>query len=521
MSLRIRGRFSFTRLGVCKIGDGFEAPAKRTVSLLGPDQWVFLNVLGNLNDLGWQDEKRSRLWRYNQHYFDDLNAYNATERAKWHKDLIEKWVNENPFAVGVGWEPYPTSVRIVNWIKWSYQNNQLPPKFVCSLTRQAQWLERNIEWHLLGNHLFTNAKALVFVGLFFEGEVADRWLNKGMKIIKDQIDEQILTDGGHFELSTMYHALALEDFLDLINLCQLKSSRLSSDHRKQLLHWRLVATKMTNWLKVMSFPDGKISFFNDSAFNVAPSNRELIDYACRCGIDDPKIQKGMHYLTKSGYVRLENDESILIADLANISASYIPGHSHADTLTFEFFCKGSRVIVNSGTSEYGLGETRLMERGTSSHNTVCVNGLDSSEVWSGFRVGARARIVSREVEKRDDDFYVMGAHDGYVKTSSGLIHKREFFLKNNTLKIRDVMSHGCDAVANFHIHPGLRIIQIDDISGLLIKNNDEKFHWKVLGADMVLVEKTKWSPEFGHKVNNYKILAYFSQKKCEFELNWN
>ena len=64
---------------------------------------------------------------------------------------------------------------------------------------QARWLARRVEWHLLANHLFVNAKALVFAGLFFEGPEADRWLSTGISILREEIDEQILPDGAQFE----------------------------------------------------------------------------------------------------------------------------------------------------------------------------------------------------------------------------------------------------------------------------------------------------------------------------------
>ena len=67
-------------------------------------------------------------------------------------------------------------------------------------------------------HLFANAKALVFAGLFFEGNEGRKWLNTGLKILEKELREQILEDGGQFELSPMYHALAVEDLLDLINI---------------------------------------------------------------------------------------------------------------------------------------------------------------------------------------------------------------------------------------------------------------------------------------------------------------
>jgi hypothetical protein len=194
------------------------APARRKPSLAGPRKFCILNVDGSLDEIGWDGPEREKLWRYNQHYFDDLNALNAGDRSGWHLDLLSDWVAGYPPAIGNGWEPYPTSLRIVNWIKWSRAGNLLPKPCIESLAVQARWLTRRLEVHLLGNHLFANAKALVFAGLFFEGEEAAGWLSQGLNVLSRQMPEQILADGGQFERSPMYHALALEDVLDLCNV---------------------------------------------------------------------------------------------------------------------------------------------------------------------------------------------------------------------------------------------------------------------------------------------------------------
>ena len=77
-------------------------------------------------------------------------------------------MEENPPAWEPGWEPYPTSLRIVNWIKWDLGGNGLSRETEHSLAIQARWLGKNLETYLLGNHLFANAKALVFAGAFFQ-----------------------------------------------------------------------------------------------------------------------------------------------------------------------------------------------------------------------------------------------------------------------------------------------------------------------------------------------------------------
>ena len=264
------------------------------------------------------------------------------ERRRWHLALLLRWVDENPPGVGNGWEPYPTSLRIVNWIKWALAQGSraLSPECQHSLAIQARWLRRRLEYHLLGNHLFANAKALVFAGAFFvglegvAGAVAREpasWLALGQRLLRRELAEQIVPDGGHFERSPMYHALLLEDVLDLINLAgaypglfavagtgaevmdgTVAAARVDAvTGTVAVAHWRATATAMLRWLAAMTHPD-----------------------------------------------------------VALIGPDYLPGHAHADTLSFELSLFGQRVIVNGGTSRYGSGPERLAERGTAAHSTV-------------------------------------------------------------------------------------------------------------------------------------------------------
>lgn len=495
--------------------------ARKRQSIVAQFDWVLLNEEGKLDEVGWQDDTRSKLWRYNQHYFDDLNAFNSSDRLKWHQSLIDVWIRDNPPVEGVGWEPYPTSLRIVNWVKWVTAYGSLSVQAEESLVLQARWLAGRLEWHLLGNHLFVNAKALIFAGIYFDSLEANRWLNLGFNILAKQVPEQILSDGAQFELSPMYHALAIEDFLDLINICEINAHRISSNHRLKINEWRQLVSKMLHWLGCMSHPDNKISFFNDAAFGIAPSNTELFDYAERLGILKNEPAVGLTHLKESGYVRLQTTNAVLIADLASIGPDYLPGHAHADTLSFELSIFGKRIFVNSGTSEYGAGAERQRQRGTLAHNTVCVEQKDSSEVWSGFRVGSRAKVTDKFVVSNGSDMYISGAHDGYKRINADLIHSRSFKLKENTLKIKDNLSLPFNAEVRYYCHPDLLIRKDGNSSGFITTDDGLMLRWYFVGAYRVEIIECTWHPEFGKLVPSKCLIAHFKNENCEFNLDWN
>lgn len=482
------------------LSGSWQRPAERQPSLTGPGNFRFLNEPGSLLANGWDDQAKAKLWRYNQHYFDDLNAQEARMRADWHPVLVANWIETNPPGAGTGWEPYPTSLRLVNWVKWALAGNALGGDALNSLAVQARWLTRRMEYHLLGNHIFANAKALVFVGLFFAGDEAQGWLERGCKIIEREIPEQILEDGGQFELSPMYHALALEDMLDLVNIAQ------AFGQEPLAASWRGHVPSMLRWLQAMTHDDDELAFFNDSAMAIAPSNAQLREYASRLDIPAPEPLPSLTYLKASGYVRMAADPFILQADLARIGPDYLPGHAHADTLSFELSYAGHRVFVNSGTSEYGTGPERLRQRGTAAHNTVIVEGLDSSEVWSGFRVGRRARPNAISVGANPCGWqYVQATHDGYIYLPGRPVVCRRFELNKRCLCITDTISTNAQAEARFHLHPLVSVTSMTSDSVVLAIPGGRQLRLQAEGGPLRLEEST-WHPEFGVSIPNHCLI---------------
>lgn len=475
------------------------SPAARRPSLVGLQRFSFLGIEGELDQLGWVGADAEKLWRYNQHYFDDLNAQDACSRRAWHTELIARWLAENPPSKGDGWEPYPTSLRIGNWIKASASGFDLSPTAWQSLAVQTRWLVRRLEWHLLGNHLFVNAKALVLAGLIFDGVEARRWLLQGLAVLRKQLPEQILSDGGHFERSPMYHALALEDLLDLINAA--RASQVA-EVENEISSWCDVATKMLGWLRSMTHPDGRLSRFNDSADGIAPSNSELERYASALGLTISTIStSGVTHLAASGYVRSDWSDAVALLDVAPLGPDYLPGHAHADTLSFELSVRGRLLVVNGGTSCYGQGSRRSFERGTAAHSTVQVGSYDSSEVWAGFRVGRRARPVGVCVSNDAiGSPQVRASHDGYRWLPGKPLHYRTWTFIPDGIEIKDkIIASKMEAVARYHLGPGLALEPMTPDLWLVRFEGVTLARVRVVEGE-AFDEASSFAPEFGQLI---------------------
>jgi uncharacterized heparinase superfamily protein len=480
------------------------------------DHFLFLNEENQLSKIGWDNPSQSKLWRYNLHYFDCLNQVELkNERVELQINIINKWIIENQFGKGTGWEPYPTSLRIINWIKWHFKTNGLSDESKLSLWNQVLWLAGRPEYHLLGNHLFINAKALLFACLFFGLDENSSIYRKALKILKEELSEQFLRDGAHFELSPMYHSLAMEDLLDLYQL----KSRLPSNFPSQEIQEKFLSGM--NWLSYLSYENGELAYFNDCANGIAPTFKELKDLGKRLGFNwKLNSDNKFNYLQKSGFAIVKDENIHLIADIGDIGPDYLPGHAHADTLSFELALKGKRIIVNSGTGEYGLSDERLRQRGTSAHSTIELDGKSSSEVWSGFRVARRARITDVEIFDEDKKLEFSAVHDGYTRIASKPLHKRKWKMKDGCLEVVDEVTGSRNSVQlRFYLHPDILIDMIDGY--ILLSTSLEKLA-KFKTDQNVQVVDTTYHDKFGSSQKNKCLLITgttpFSSK---VSISWN
>jgi uncharacterized heparinase superfamily protein len=495
---------------------------RRRRSVFGPTTFRFLNETRTLAlPRDWGRTDGPLLWWYNLHYFDDLNAEDPKERGDHHLELIHAWIDAVDPDIGVGWHPYPLSVRVSNWVKWNLGGNQPSPEMLSSLARQARYLLQNVEWHHMGNHLFANAKALILAGILFDGDEAAAWRRAGWEVLHSQLGDQILPDGGHFERSPMYHLIVLEDLLDILNALEAYGEASGSDAQRL----RIVGGEMVRWVRAISHRDGEIPLLNDAALQVAPRPTELVAYAERlsagascCEATEAFRPLGPEgdsvWLEASGYVRGEVPRAVALFDVGPLGPDWIPGHGHADTLSFELSIDGRRIVTDSGTSTYAAGSVRDEERGTAAHNTIVVDGANSSEVWGGFRVGRRARVTECDAKWEGGALHVRATHDGYRRLRPGGVrHTRTWHLYAGHLQIVDRLEgrgrH--DVAVHLHFHPEVTVEASGSAECLLWTTGMRRPAKLIVAAPLVLrVREGSYSPEFGVRLPSVRAEAVWS-----------
>lgn len=403
----------------------------------GASKFAFLNREHEFDrNLDWNYQGHGKLWNYNLQYANYLlqETVADSEKEQLITDLYA-WLFDGRLLL----EPYPVSLRAINMIRWLSLVNRID--LAKNVYAELNFLSQRLEYHLLGNHLLENGFALIMGGAFFSN---GNWLKIGKKILREELNEQILADGAHFELSPMYHQIIFFRLLELIDWYS-KWEDKEPDFENFL---REKAILMKCWLENISFKNGDIPHFSDSADEIAYSTPWLISYANSLAVPESQLALGV-----SGYRSVSLGDYECKVDTAQIGPSYQPGHAHADALSFILYYKGTPLFVEQGTSTYQIGEIRERERSTAAHNTVVVAGRNQSNVWGGFRVAERARTKILADEK----YRICAEHDGYRKL--GITHRRTFEFDKNGLVITDEVMGSDSYSKEFYLHicPGIDV----------------------------------------------------------------
>ena len=421
---------------------GFKTEPIPKYKSLENETFTFLNLSHEF--AGWDFNEFGNLWTYNQNYFDWLNQEGmaSEEGCKW-IDLFNSQLSTLGSQLSL--DPYPIALRSINWVKFFCRYPECATRErLDSLYSQLRLLEKKLEYHLLGNHLLEDAYALYIGAAYF----SDEWLQKkAKKMLLGQLGEQILPDGAHYEQSPMYHCILLDRLLDCINI----GERMAVNGAEL----RKYAERMLGHLESIVWDDGSIPLLNDAAYGIAPTSEQLFDYAKRLDIKWKPIA-----MKECGYRKMKKERMEAVVDVGNITATYQPGHTHADTFNYELRIDGKPFIVDTGISTYNKNDRRQLERSTIAHNCVSPNGQNSSEVWGGFRVGRRA-VVEIEGQSSDE---VTASHDGFGKPC-----KRRFAMTDEGFVVEDW--YDGEAVSYVHLAEGVdpERIHVDEALDIKVK----------------------------------------------------
>ncbi len=432
----------------------------------------------------------------------------AEEATFLFRHYLSDWLARCPLHApgsrALAWNSYAIATRLTWWIR-SHQAlgarlrtwGGFEREFLASLWQQAAYLHDHLEWDLRANHLLRDAVGLAWAGRFFAEEQARQWLDTATQLAVEQAREQVLADGGHFERSPMYHLHVMEDIHSLALLVE-------DDNARAVLRntWEHMAETLL-WLR---HPDGDVPLFNDGGLHAACTPDAMLQLGLGMNVALPR---GGRLFPQTGMAVWHGEPWTVFFDVGAVGPDYQPGHAHADTLSLECSYRGQRLFVDPGTHSYDHDERRRYDRSTEAHNTVGIDGQDSSEVWHIFRVGRRAYPVNVEVGFSSQGMQATAAHNGYDHLPGRPRHTRRLEVNDQgCLVVTDrVGGGGCHQLrGGLLLAPGWKASAAD--SGWIVSCGTDKVRVSVRGSCTLNLsqEQRPYHPEYGVELQTTRLV---------------
>jgi len=402
---------------------------------------------------GWAPRDRDPLWLYTLHYHGWLSDKTVPIET-CHKTLTQ-WMRHH--REGVGWEPYPTSMRVLQWLGLlARQDLELTPlreqRILGSLAAQLIHLANNQERHLDGNHLWTNYAALASAGLGLCGPLAAGLRTRFLPRLVRVVEDQLATDGGHRERTPSYHCLLASQLAGVVSLARVWAQH-DSSLAKTAAYLDQQLARMVRVLPAFVHPDMDIALWGDSQL--------------RAPVTPGWLSRKLHHQLPlegnadapgSGFYRRCWGPWTVLWNAGGLGLPHQVGHLHGDALALELSLGRERVFVDAGVGTYVPGPARDASRSTPQHNTVtpASGRLDQHEFWASHRIGGRGQVGSLTIGPD----HLGGTVHGF---GWPVVHRRRLSWQNQVLVCRDqlVPATGgrinCTGIVRYHIPAAHRV----------------------------------------------------------------
>ncbi|HLW91196.1 MAG TPA: heparinase II/III family protein [Roseiarcus sp.] len=449
----------------------------------------------------------SRAWAEALHGFGWLRHLRAADTALSRANaraLVEDWLNvdarSGAFDRSIAHDPRVASRRLLSWLSHSPMilenaDRVFYRRFARAIAAHAPPLERALAGRLKGGPRLEAAIALTQIALSLEN--ASPLLRRATRSLSNELDRQVLPDGGHIGRNPQ---TLVDLLLDLLPTRQAFAAR-SIAPPDQLLN---AIDRMTPMLRLFRHGDGALANFNGMGVGEPETLATLLAYGdagAAAAMDAPY----------SGYQRLDAGGSVAIVDVGRPPPWEFSTECHAGCLSFEFSAGLQRIIVNCGAPSGDLPEARLAARATAAHSTLTVDDHSSCRFAAprGLEAVASGAVLQGPAEvraSRGEDQSALrldASHDGYAR-AYGLLHERALLLAPDGAVLwgedrlvpagKKKPAPGTPVALRFHLHPDVKPALDDDARGAsLVLPTGEIWRLEAEGREIAIEESIFFS----------------------------
>lgn len=424
--------------------------------------------------------QRFARWLHGFSWLEDLSVLKqpvAQVRARF---LVDGWITVyggwNDFA----WDLSILTSRLFYWLTaWSPvlsidSGGEAGGARRSSTLRQMKYLRKNYARTEPGLPRLMAAIVLAMGGARL-ADKSDSYLGRGLDWLDDEIELQILPDGGHISrapetaLKALEALMMLDDILDARGVARTKAMGRAIDRLQPMLPFFLHG-------------DGALACFNGGGEGDKKRIAKILKRAAL-------TSRPFGYSPHTGYQRLDQGGTVMLIDAGETTPAPFDKQAHLAPLAFELSTQAGRMIVNCGWSEEQPESWRSAVRATAAHSTLTLDDQSAGKILEG---GYRENLLGTVVErgcgavnaKRKEQLtgtWLETSHSGY-KAETGLMHRRRFYMTQDGHDIRgedslylpiDDAPKRRDEIPftiRFHLHPSCRAtLAQDQKSALLIQ----------------------------------------------------
>lgn len=379
-------------------------------------------------------DQPSRAWGRELHGFGwlrHLTAAGDDKARRLAQSLAADWMRRHPLPEGLAFEAGVTARRILSWVAHAglLLDGASPRAYEAtldSLARQIQLLANTAETAPAGRPLLISRIALATAALCISGH--EKRIEPATTEMLDELDRQILPDGGHVSRNP---AVLLECLLDLLPLRQCYVAR-DRELPPRLL---TTLTRGMRMLRYLRHGDGTLARFNGMGATRADLLGTVLAY-------DDVAATPLQDVPNSRYLQLARGRTLVLMDAGAPPPLELAGDAHAGCLSFEMSSGAQSIIVNCGVPGPAHQDWRAASRATASHSTLMLAGTSSSRLIPHARlqrrIGAEPIQGPGHVEAwrtdTPDGLVGRASHDGYL-ARFGLIHTRVLTLAHDGARL--------------------------------------------------------------------------------------